>query len=704
MPRMGNLRIGIDVGGTFTHGVLLSTGGQVLVRARTATTHRSAHGVAEGVRTVLARILEELPILGFKPENIELVAHSTTQATNSLLEGDLSPVSQLVLVPPGEGMLAKRCLGKHGISLGAGRRISQQTSFIPLGSPLPPPAPSGEARAWPVVVVQPLAGRQDLRESAVAEALRSGGRTVVEAAAITRVLGLAARARTATVNAAMLPRMLATADFTARAVSDLLPGVPVQVVRSDGGAMSLAELRRVPVQSLLSGPAAGASAALDLSGLSEVLFLEVGGTSTDLTLIHHGRVRHRHAVVGGQRLMVPALDLRTVALGGGSMLCADYSRFGPRSAHIAGLPYLFQALAAGRHFKALGKWRDVSGSEYACAGLDDGSEAALTLTDLTLAAADDVSWHALLAELALDLSAAVRTELQNAYGVLEKSSPGCFLRARRAAFKPAAQAALQLAKTHGADLGQARIVLGGGGAPLLKGSFSTVLRGLARRLAPSVQEELLIAEHAVVSAVGAALAVTSASQSKSVASPGAADIAELTEEVEQRLRTQGAERVATDYEYDPQRQVLTVTGRGSRAFMQGLAPLSARELAERAGTVLNLPAEKRWSGDGLILWLASDARSGKLSSACALDSFGRSLFVGRVREYFPAAPGRITETLEELSATRTRYTDGGAVLPGLSLLCAGRLIPLDRLGSRELIQEVLRWENLPAQASGCFII
>jgi hypothetical protein len=43
-------------------------------------------------------------------------------------------------------------------------------------------------------------------------------------------------------------------------------------------------------------------------------------------------------------------------------------------------------------------------------------------------------------------------------------------------------------------------------------------------------------------------------------------------------------------------------------------------------------------------------------------------------------------------------------LPGLALLCAGRFIPLDALSSRELISEVLRWENLPADAPGCFVI
>ena len=54
--------------------------------------------------------------------------------------------------------------------------------------------------------------------------------------------------------------------------------------------------------------------------------------------------------------------------------------------------------------------------------------------------------------------------------------------------------------------------------------------------------------------------------------------------------------------------------------------------------------------------------------------------------------------------SRTAYTDGGPALPGLALVCDGRFIPLDQLGSRELIAEVLRWENLPVDAPGCFVI
>ena len=90
--------------------------------------------------------------------------------------------------------------------------------------------------------------------------------------------------------------------------------------------------------------------------------------------------------------------------------------------------------------------------------------------------------------------------------------------------------------------------------------------------------------------------------------------------------------------------------------------------------------------------------------ACATDRFGRVLWLGNLAALEAAAPGRVSEALDNVVARYTKHTDGGAVLPNLGLLTGGRYIPLDQLGSAELIAEVLRWEKLPADAEGCFIV
>jgi len=697
---MAGLRIGIDVGGTFTHGVVLMPPGEVLATARTPTTHTHEHGVAGGIEQVLVELLARVD-----PTSIELVAHSTTQATNALLEGDVSPVTRVVIIPPGEEALCRFALRGSTLNLGSGNKLYLTTRFTQLEDAQAGNVPdernddcssAASASTDPVAVIQPLAGGTPLREREVAKTYAAAGHPTVCASDITQVLGLAARARTAAVNASMLPTMLATANYTERVVAKLLPGVPLMVVRSDGGAMSIDEMRRQPILSLLSGPAAGASAALDRTGLSEVVFIEVGGTSTDITLIKGGRVRHRHATVGGQRLMVPALDLRTVAVGGGSMLRADGSRFGPRSAHIAGLPYLFQAIILGRSVLGRSTWNDpLRGGEYVTAQLDDGSSAAITLTDVMLAYPDEGKVRSVLTDLGIIISedqlAILRGSIaQDARGVLGSLNLSTDFTPVIRTAKLVTVAVRELIRLHNADLSLFTVVGGGGGAPV-------ILEEVARQLKLKHQ---LVESHAVISAIGAATAVTCASQSITVAKPDSQHIAELTHQVEERLRAQGAGRMDTQYEYDQHRQVLTVTGRGSRAYEQDTGAKGDDELAHTARELAGQSATLAWRSDDNQLWVADT----KLPLACVVDRHGRSLWVGHLREWFAAEGAERQSVLDEIIDKRTAYTDGGPALPGLALICAGRFIPLDQLGSHELIAEVLRWENLPAGAPGCFII
>ncbi|MBN2081596.1 hypothetical protein JW859_05230 [bacterium] len=692
---MPGYRIGIDVGGTFTHGVVLQPPGEVIATARTPTTHRAEYGVADGVRETLAQLLAVMAERGLDKGAIELVAHSTTQATNALLEGDVSPILRLVVVPPGEGPLCRTALKGRQLDIGNGHHLPLATRWLDWNTARDAEKLSAsladEETRLPTAVIQPLAGSQENLESAVADVYRRQGFTTVCASAITEVLGLAARARTAAVNASMLPTMLTTADYTAQAIHELLPKVPVQVVRSDGGAMSLAEMRRQPILSLLSGPAAGASAALDMSGLSEVVFIEVGGTSTDITLIKEGRVRHRYATVGGQRLMVPALDLRTVAVGGGSILRADYSSCGPRSAHIAGLPYLFSALNEGERVTGFEDWRDpLSGEAYRVARLVGGELAAITATDLWLMQCDNED----------EIAASGITRADDVYRqiseLLGRENYARLTDARsRTAIDNTAQlvtnAIHDLAASHEAHLGHFALLAGGGGAPVYCDAVGR---------ATGTASCSTIAHNAVISAIGAALAVTCVSLSRTVADPGGADIAALTTEVEDRLREQGSERVSTDVEYDQHRQVLTVTGRGSRAYEADLAG----ETGFFTDSVFSTDKPQ-------VAWESNEARllvdprpTGKKRQACAVNRRGRMLWIGYVKEWFPVEAGQLMPALNRIVESRTAFTDGGPALPGLALICAGRFVPLEQLGSRELIAEVIRWENLPDGAPACFLL
>jgi N-methylhydantoinase A/acetone carboxylase, beta subunit len=87
---MSRVRIGVDVGGTFTKSVAIDMNtGKIIGKVTVPTTHFSEEGVSTGiVESLIKLILKE----GINESNIELISHSTTQAVNALLEGDTTKV------------------------------------------------------------------------------------------------------------------------------------------------------------------------------------------------------------------------------------------------------------------------------------------------------------------------------------------------------------------------------------------------------------------------------------------------------------------------------------------------------------------------------------------------------------------------------------------------------------------------------------
>ncbi|HLY44909.1 MAG TPA: hydantoinase/oxoprolinase family protein [Stellaceae bacterium] len=153
------------------------------------------------------------------------------------------------------------------------------------------------------------------------------------------------RASTVLLNAYLLPVMESYLASLSELLTDpaaglgLAPDVPVMVMEASGGLMTLPSARAKPVHTVLSGPAGGvvASAHLaQLSGFSDIITLDMGGTSTDISLVLGGRPQvTREAGLAGAPIRIPVIDINAIGAGGGSVAWIDEGgalRVGPLSA------------------------------------------------------------------------------------------------------------------------------------------------------------------------------------------------------------------------------------------------------------------------------------------------------------------------------------------------------------------------------------
>ncbi|WP_206155723.1 hydantoinase/oxoprolinase family protein [Cellulomonas taurus] len=676
------LRVGIDVGGTFTDAVAIDAATLQLVgQAKTPTSHDHPDGVAHGIVTALHQLLDQV---GRSARDVVFLAHGTTQATNALLEGDVAPVGLIGIGTGASAVFTKRLAGLRTIEIAPGKHLPVE--YAHLRDPHDAAAIGGvldrfdAAGIRSVVVSEPFSVDVAEGEDLVADAARSRGFLVTAGHEISSLYGLSKRTRTAVLNAVILPRMFATADLVADSIARAGITAPLMVMRCDGGVMSLDEMRRRPLLTVLSGPAAGVAGALMQEKVTDGVFLETGGTSTDISVIRNGRVAVQYTEFGGSSTFLSALDVRAVGVGGGSMVRADLGArsvvgVGPRSAHIAGLPYACFASADDLTGARLSTVAPVPGDPSDYLVLDGpGGRFALTLTcaanALGLVGEQDY------ARADQEVAALALTPVAEALGLSVRDAAQ---RVLATGTEPVLDVVRALIKDYRLPEDQVVLVGGGGGAAAV-----TPFAGHVGEL------EWRIADHAeVISPIGVALALIREQVERVI--PGATDeqILGVRREAEQAVIAQGADphEVSVDVTVDPQSHTvravasgateLRTQDRSSRLSDDDLHRLAARSLRvppEEAQVLASTAAHRVYGARRRRPWWRLGG--GPEHPVRVLDLDGVVRFASPDARVEQGTVGDGTAMLPRAVADLTSYGDGGSRAPALRLLVGPRISDL----------------------------
>ncbi|MFW6108138.1 MAG: hydantoinase/oxoprolinase family protein, partial [bacterium] len=308
------LGLGIDAGGTYTDAVLYDFDCRDVIQKAKALTTTWDYTI--GIEAALDQLGAE------QLRHVDLVAVSTTLATNAVVEG-AGQKAGLLIMPP-YGRFEPGDIRYRPLAVVPGRLEIDGAEIEPIDP--------GEVRR----TARDMVDRQGVEafavtgyashanpshELAVRSILREAtGLSVTCGHEVSESLNYRVRAATAALNARIIPCLETLMEQVGTALERRGIEAPRMVVKSDGSLVSADAARRRPIETVLSGPAASVAGASYLCRLPDAVVVDIGGTTTDTATIRGNRVRtcDEGASIGGWRTHVRALDLRTVGLGGDS--------------------------------------------------------------------------------------------------------------------------------------------------------------------------------------------------------------------------------------------------------------------------------------------------------------------------------------------------------------------------------------------------
>jgi N-methylhydantoinase A len=349
------IRIGIDIGGTFTDFAIWRHEGDGYARIGSLKLPSTRPDYAGAVIDGIERIASDL---GIAADDEVLVAHGTTISTNAVIERSQPPVALITT----EGYrdileIARLRLDKpvdlfnrRPPPLAARRHVHAVPERILADGTVDRPLDEDAVLAAAARVASDGIGalaicflhawRNPVHEARAAALIRSRfpDLDVVASHEVWPQQSEYERATLALLNVYVKRLMAGYLSEIADFLSRRLPRARLLVTKSNGGAMSAAEAVALPVHTLLSGPAAGVTAAralADMAGARDVLTMDMGGTSTDVALVQADRpTTSGQAEVGDFPLLLPVTAVEALGAGGGSLVWLDAGvlKVGPKSA------------------------------------------------------------------------------------------------------------------------------------------------------------------------------------------------------------------------------------------------------------------------------------------------------------------------------------------------------------------------------------
>lgn len=333
------MKIGIDVGGTNTDAVLMD-GAHVVAACKTPTSSDVRGGIIQALR----KLLDQSQV---DRSTIDYAVIGTTHFTNAFVQArDLNPVAAIRLgapatlaLPPFSGWPRSMRAAVEGMSavIGGGNQFDgreitslDETALINVAKDI---QAKGIEAAAICSVYSPTNSKMEERAAEILQA-EVPGLGVSLSHRIGRI-GLLERESATIMNAALLKLAEQVIESFKQAFVDLSLDIPFYVSQNDGTILYAEEVAKTPVLTFASGPTNSMRGAALLSGLTDAIVIDIGGTTSDIGVIHAGYPRESSMPVdiGGVRTNFRMPDMLSIGLGGGSLVAEEDGlvNVGPRS-------------------------------------------------------------------------------------------------------------------------------------------------------------------------------------------------------------------------------------------------------------------------------------------------------------------------------------------------------------------------------------